>query len=154
MNYPSIWWVKILWIEKFKVKSSIRLIASDTLNFLNLFIMSKVCQLTGKRPIVGNNVSHSNRKTKRRFLPNLQKKRFFIPETNQWVTLKLCTSAMRNISKLGIYEYLQRLEKELAVRDKQAAEQVFACDGGLQFFSHFQNPSQTDTYPPSPPPHP
>jgi len=74
--------------------------------------MSKVCQLTGKRPIVGNNVSHSNRKTKRRFLPNLQKKRFFIPETNQWVTLKLSTSAMRNISKLGIYEYLQRLEKE------------------------------------------
>ena len=74
--------------------------------------MSKVCQLTGKRPIVGNNVSHSNRKTKRRFLPNLQKKRFFIPETDQWVTLKLSTSAMRNISKLGIYEYLQRLEKE------------------------------------------
>jgi large subunit ribosomal protein L28 len=74
--------------------------------------MSKVCQLTGKRPIVGNNVSHSNRKTKRRFLPNLQKKRFFIPETGEWVTLKLATSAMRNISKLGIYEYLQRLEKE------------------------------------------
>lgn len=84
----------------------------DTLNFLNLYIMSKVCQLTGKRPIVGNNVSHSNRKTKRRFLPNLQKKRFFIPETDQWVTLKVCTSAMRTISKLGIYEYLQRLEKE------------------------------------------
>lgn len=74
--------------------------------------MSKVCQLTGKRPIVGNNVSHSNRKTKRRFLPNLQKKRFFIPETGEWVTLKLSTSAMRNISKLGIYEYLQRLQKE------------------------------------------
>jgi large subunit ribosomal protein L28 len=84
----------------------------DTLNFLNLYIMSKVCQLTGKRPIVGNNVSHSNRKTKRRFLPNLQKKRFFIPETDQWVTLKVCTSAMRTISKLGIYEYLKRLEQE------------------------------------------
>ena len=49
--------------------------------------MSKVCEVTGKRPIVGNRVSHSNRKTKRRFLPNLQKKRFFIPETEQWVTL-------------------------------------------------------------------
>ena len=74
--------------------------------------MSKVCQLTGKRPIVGNNVSHSNRKTKRRFLPNLQKKRFFIPEKDMWVTLKVSTSAMRTISKLGIYEYLTRLEKE------------------------------------------
>lgn len=74
--------------------------------------MSKVCQLTGKRPIVGNNVSHSNRKTKRRFLPNLQKKRFFVPETEEWITLKVSTSAMRNISKLGIYEYLQRLQKE------------------------------------------
>ena len=61
--------------------------------------MSKVCQLTGKRPIVGNNVSHSNRKTKRRFLPNLKKKRFFIPETGEWVTLRICTAALRNIDK-------------------------------------------------------
>ncbi|MBK8042360.1 MAG: 50S ribosomal protein L28 [Haliscomenobacter sp.] len=72
--------------------------------------MSKVCQLTGKRPISGNNVSHSNRKTKRRFLPNLQKKRFFIPETNQWVTLKVSTSALRTIDKLGIYQYLKAVE--------------------------------------------
>ena len=61
--------------------------------------MSKVCQLTGKRPIVGNNVSHSNRKTKRRFLPNLKKKRFFIPETNEWITLRVSTSAIKNINK-------------------------------------------------------
>lgn len=74
--------------------------------------MSKVCQLTGKRPITGNNVSHSNRKTKRRFLPNLQKKRFYIPETEQWVTLKLSTQAMRTINKYGIYNYLKKLEKE------------------------------------------
>ena len=73
-------------------------------------VMSKVCQLTGKRPISGNNVSHSNRKTKRRFLPNLQKKRFFIPETNQWVTLKVSTSALRTIDKLGIYQYLKAVE--------------------------------------------
>ncbi|MEL6720241.1 MAG: 50S ribosomal protein L28 [Bacteroidota bacterium] len=72
--------------------------------------MSKVCQLTGKRPITGNNVSHSNRKTKRRFLPNLHKKRFYIPETDQWIQLKVSTSAMRNINKLGIYAYLKRLE--------------------------------------------
>lgn len=74
--------------------------------------MSKICQLTGKRPITGNNVSHSNRKTKRRFLPNLQKKRFYIPEKDQWVTLKVSTSALRTINKLGIYAYLQKLEKK------------------------------------------
>lgn len=74
--------------------------------------MSKICQLTGKRPISGNNVSHSNRKTRRRFLPNLQKKRYFIPETNQWIELKLSTHAMRNINKLGIYAYLKRLEQK------------------------------------------
>ena len=72
--------------------------------------MSKVCLLTGKRPITGNNVSHSNQKTKRRFLPNLQKKRFYIPETDQWVQLKVSTSAIRNINKLGIYAYLKRLQ--------------------------------------------
>ncbi len=74
--------------------------------------MSKVCQLTGKRPITGNNVSHSNRKTKRRFLPNLQKKRFYIPELDRWVTLKVSTSAMRTINKLGIYNYLKKLERK------------------------------------------
>lgn len=72
--------------------------------------MSRVCQLTGKRPIAGNNVSHSNRKTKRRFLPNLHKKRFFIPELDKWVTLKICSAALRNINKLGIYDYLLSLE--------------------------------------------
>ena len=74
--------------------------------------MSKVCQLTGKRPVAGNNVSHSNRKTKRRFLPNLHKKRFYIPETDQWVKLKVSSKAIRNINKLGIYEYLKRLEAQ------------------------------------------
>ena len=74
--------------------------------------MSKVCQLTGKRPIAGNNVSFSNRKTKRRFLPNLQKKRYYIPELDKWVTIKLSTSAMRTINKLGIFEYLTKLEKK------------------------------------------
>ncbi len=74
--------------------------------------MSKVCQLTGKRPIAGNNVSHSNRKTKRRFLPNLQKKRYYVPETDQWITLRISTSAMRTINKLGIYDYLKKLERK------------------------------------------
>jgi len=74
--------------------------------------MSKVCQLTGKRPVSGNNVSFSQRKTKRRFIPNIQKKRYYIPELDKWVTLKLSTNAMRTINKLGIYEYLVKLEKK------------------------------------------
>ncbi len=60
----------------------------------------------------GNHVSHSNRKTKRRFLPNLQKKRFFIPELDRWVELKVSAKAIRTIDKKGIYQYLKELEKK------------------------------------------
>ena len=74
--------------------------------------MSRICQLTGKRPIAGNNVSHSNRKTRRRFLPNLNKKKYYIPEIDKWVTLKVSASAMRSINKLGIYEFLKKQEKK------------------------------------------
>ena len=74
--------------------------------------MSKICQLTGKRPITGNNVSHSKHRTKRRFLPNLHKKRFFIPETDEWVTLKVSSNAIRTINKLGIYAFLKKLESK------------------------------------------
>ena len=74
--------------------------------------MSKVCQLTGKPPITGNNVSHSNRKTKRRFVPNVQKKRFYIQELDRWVTLRVSASAIRNINKLGLYAYLKKLERK------------------------------------------
>jgi large subunit ribosomal protein L28 len=74
--------------------------------------MAQECKLTGKKPLKGNYVSHSNVKTKRRFLPNLQKKRFYIPETDQWVTLNVSTSALRNIDKLGIYQYLHQLKAE------------------------------------------
>ncbi len=74
--------------------------------------MSKICQLTGKRPITGNNVSHSHRKTRRRFLPNLHKKRFYIPETDQWVTMKVSANALRTINKIGVYNYLRKLEKK------------------------------------------
>lgn len=72
--------------------------------------MSKICQLTGKRPVAGNNVSHSKRKTKRRFLPNIHTKRYYIPELDKWVTIKLSAAAMRNINKLGVYDYLKALE--------------------------------------------
>jgi len=69
--------------------------------------MARVCQITGKKPQVGNNVSHANNKTKRRFLPNLQKKRFFIPEEDRWVTLKVSTKAIKTINKNGISAVLK-----------------------------------------------
>jgi large subunit ribosomal protein L28 len=74
--------------------------------------MSKICELTGKRPITGNKVSHSNMKTKRRFLPNLQKKRVFVPELNDFVELKVTAKALRTVSKLGLYEYVKKLQKK------------------------------------------
>ncbi|MDA0195677.1 MAG: 50S ribosomal protein L28 [Bacteroidetes bacterium] len=74
--------------------------------------MSKVCQVTGKRPISGNNVSHSNNKTKRRFYPNLQKKKFYIPEEDRWVTLKVSTAGMRTINKNGITSVLKKAKAE------------------------------------------
>ena len=70
--------------------------------------MSKICDLTGKQSITGNNVSHSNRKTKRRFHPNLQTKKFYMPETGEWITLKVSTSALRTIDKIGITEAITR----------------------------------------------
>jgi large subunit ribosomal protein L28 len=74
--------------------------------------MSRICQLTGRRPMVGNNVSHSKAKTKRRFLPNLHTKKFYIPEKDKWVTLKICSTALRTINKLGIYAYLKKLDQQ------------------------------------------
>ncbi len=69
--------------------------------------MARVCQITGKRPQVGNNVSHANNKTKRKFYPNLQKKRFYIPSEDKWITLKVSTSAIRTINKNGIEAVLK-----------------------------------------------
>jgi large subunit ribosomal protein L28 len=64
--------------------------------------MSKICQVTGKRPTVGNNVSHANNKTKRRFLPNIQIRRYYVPSEERFVTLRLSTRGMRTIDKKGI----------------------------------------------------
>jgi large subunit ribosomal protein L28 len=64
--------------------------------------MSRVCQVTGKRPAVGNNVSHAINKTRRRFLPNLHHHRFWVESENRWVRLRLTTKAMRIIDKKGI----------------------------------------------------
>ena len=73
--------------------------------------MSRVCQVTGKRPITGNKVSHSNIKTKRRFLPNLQTKRYFLAEEDKWVTLKLSTEGIRTIAKNGLYSVVKEMRK-------------------------------------------
>ena len=74
--------------------------------------MSRICEITGKRPRVGNKVSHSNIKTKRKFYPNLQTKRFYIPEEDKWITLKVSTSAIRTINKKGITAVLKDARKK------------------------------------------
>ena len=70
--------------------------------------MARVCKITGKRPLVGNNVSKSNRKTKRRQLPNLQSKRIFVPELGKFVQLKVSITALKTIDRLGLMPYLKK----------------------------------------------
>ena len=74
--------------------------------------MARVCQITGKRPRVGNSVSHANNKTKRKFYPNLQKKKFYLPEEDRWVTLKVSTSAIRTINKNGITAVIKKAKEQ------------------------------------------
>ncbi len=74
--------------------------------------MSKVCQVTGKRPQSGNNVSHANRKTRRRFLPNLQSKRFWLESENRWVRLRVSQKGMRIIDKHGIDKVVADLRSQ------------------------------------------
>ncbi|MGD9978378.1 MAG: 50S ribosomal protein L28 [Bacteroidales bacterium] len=72
--------------------------------------MSRICQITGKRRMVGNNVSHSKRRTKRKFYPNLQNKRFFLEEEKRWVTLKVSAAGIRTINKRGLKAALKDAE--------------------------------------------
>jgi len=74
--------------------------------------MSKVCQVTGKRPTTGNNVSHANNKTKRRFLPNLHIHRFWVASEKRWLKLRLSNKGMRIIDKLGIDAVLADMRKQ------------------------------------------
>ena len=71
--------------------------------------MARICQVTGKVPVTGNNVSHSNIKSKRRFLPNLQTKRFYLAEEDKWITLKLSTEGIRTINKKVLYFVIKEL---------------------------------------------
>lgn len=74
--------------------------------------MSRICDLTGKMPMNGHNVSNSNVKTNRKFYPNLQVKKFFIPEEGRWITLKVSTSAIKTINKNGISAVISKFLKK------------------------------------------
>ena len=74
--------------------------------------MSKVCQITGKKALVGNNVSHAMNKTKRRFEVNLIKKRFYLSDQEKWITLKLSTSALKTINKKGLSAVLKEAKTQ------------------------------------------
>jgi len=73
--------------------------------------MSRICEITGKKMITGNNVSHSHIKTRRRFYPNLQTKRFYIPEEDKWITIKVSAAGIRTINKKGISEALKEAKE-------------------------------------------
>ena len=76
--------------------------------------MSKICQISNKRPLVGNNVSKSNIKTKRKQFPNLQTKKLYIPELDKKIKLKLSTSAIKTIDKIGLISYLKKQNLKLS----------------------------------------
>lgn len=74
--------------------------------------MSKVCEITGKRFLVGNNVSHSKRRTKRRFNPNLFKKKFYLPDEDRWVSVRVSAAGLRLINKVGVKAALESAKKK------------------------------------------
>ncbi|WP_299577720.1 50S ribosomal protein L28 [uncultured Sunxiuqinia sp.] len=74
--------------------------------------MSKVCQVTGKKMMVGNNVSHSKRRTKRRFFPNLFKKKFYLPEEDRWISLTVSAAGIRTINKKGLTAALKEAKEK------------------------------------------
>ncbi len=74
--------------------------------------MARVCQLTGKKRITGNNVSHSHIRTKRKFNPNIQEKRIYIPEEDRWIKLKISTSVLRTMNKKGVSAVIKEARKQ------------------------------------------
>jgi large subunit ribosomal protein L28 len=74
--------------------------------------MSRVCQITGKKALVGNNVSHSKRRTKRKFMPNLFTKKFYLPEEDRWISLTVSASGLRNINKNGLSASLKEAKEK------------------------------------------
>ena len=82
----------------------------NTFNYFKGKFMAKICQVTGKKPMSGNNVSHAHNKTRRRFLPNLQTKRFWVESENKWVRLTVSAKGLRIIDKNGIDSVLKELK--------------------------------------------
>lgn len=74
--------------------------------------MSQVCQITGKKVLVGNNVSHSKRRTKRKFYPNLFSKKFYLPEEDRWITLKVSAAGLRIINKKGLNTAIKEAQEK------------------------------------------
>lgn len=79
---------------------------------VKVYTMAKICEITGKKMIVGNKVSHSNVKTKRRFYPNLKTKKFYIPEEDKWITLTVSAAGMRTIDKKGLYNCIKEAREK------------------------------------------
>ena len=98
--------------------------------------MARVCQVTGKRPMVGNNVSHANNKTKRRWLPNLQYRRFWVESENRWVRLRITNAALRLIDKVGIDQIVADLRAKHALcsnsQTPEYPEHTMASKGGRE----------------------
>lgn len=80
--------------------------------------MARVCDISGKKPMVGNNVSHANNKIKRKFLPNLHKKKFYLPEEDRWVTLKVSSSMIKTINKNGLSAVLKKAKENGTLNSK------------------------------------
>ena len=74
--------------------------------------MSRECEVTGKKPVAGNNVSHAKNRTRRRFLPNLQNRKFWVESENRWISLRISSAALRTIDKLGIDAVIARMRSE------------------------------------------
>jgi large subunit ribosomal protein L28 len=85
-----------------KNEPGLALLTAIETRFKRRSVMARVCQVTGKGPMVGNTVSHANNRTKRRFLPNLQYRRFWLETENRWIRLRITNAALRLIDKVGI----------------------------------------------------
>ena len=109
--------------------------------------MSKICTITGKKALKGNNVSHSNIKTKRRFYPNLQEKKFYIPETDEWVVLKVSAKGIKHINKNGKieckYKFLRGMSMNQYFKNLNKIEFVItnACTGRCKHCSEGEHTS-------------
>jgi len=79
--------------------------------------MSRVCQITGKKMYVGNNVSHSKKRTKRRFYPNLFDKKYYLPEEDKWITLRISAKGIRIINKKGLFNALKEAKSKGIIKD-------------------------------------